>query len=262
MSPRFAPTRFDGIALCWRSPTARSLRGRIVGPRARDKGKPVERRGRKAYEATAPSECAMPVGLPWTGDSSMRVSRIALAALVAATACTDSSTPATAPSANIVAPIKKKPPASTSTAPASLFSGYSPRSPHWPHITTMMTDFYYSWTPAERAWAGTHYDYAMSGLGPAWRAVNPTVVHIPYALLWTVVIPPGSSLQTGYYADMQTWFRAHPQYSFEKAFTHRPGRPRAIRLAARPSPYGDRIGGRSTPLMPARWRTLSIVCSA
>jgi hypothetical protein len=87
----------------------------------------------------------------------------------------------------------------------------------------MMTDFYYAWTPTERAWAGTHYDYAMSGSGPAWRAVNPTVVHIPYALLWTVVIPPGSSLQTGYYADMQSWFRAHPQYSLEKAFTHRPG---------------------------------------
>jgi hypothetical protein len=31
----------DGIALRWRSPTAGLHRGMIVGPSARDKGKPV-----------------------------------------------------------------------------------------------------------------------------------------------------------------------------------------------------------------------------
>jgi hypothetical protein len=43
----------------------------------------------------------------------------------------------------------------TSTShPDSLFSGYSAVSPHWPHIRTMMTDFYGKWTPNERLWAG------------------------------------------------------------------------------------------------------------
>jgi hypothetical protein len=87
----------------------------------------------------------------------------------------------------------------------------------------MMTDFYYSWTSSERTWAGQHYDMAMSGSSSAWRAANPTVGHLTYALLWTVIPDGGSSLATGYTADMKTWFAAHPQYSLEKAFVHKKG---------------------------------------
>ncbi|HWG53491.1 MAG TPA: hypothetical protein VN677_09340, partial [Gemmatimonadaceae bacterium] len=45
--------------------------------------------------------------------------------------------------------------------PDSLFSGYSAVSPHWPHIRTMMTDFFGKWAPNERSWAAGHYDYVM-----------------------------------------------------------------------------------------------------
>ena len=152
----------------------------------------------------------------------MRASRIACAAIIAAAACTDSTSPDrfTSRTASVVAPVK----ATASTAPASVYSGYSPQSPHWAHIKTMMTDFYYGWTPTERAWAGTHYDYAMSGSGSAWRAVNPTVTHIRYVLLWTtIVVPSTPNISTGYYADMKSWFAAHPQYALEKAFLHQVG---------------------------------------
>jgi hypothetical protein len=87
----------------------------------------------------------------------------------------------------------------------------------------MMTDFYYSWNPAERQWAGQHYDYAMSGTGSEWRRVNPTVGHLPYTLEWTVIIPAArtsGSLTTGYYSDMVSWCRAHTSYNIENAFLH------------------------------------------
>lgn len=155
----------------------------------------------------------------------MRFSHLALAALAAAVACSDNS-PTSSPVRDAQKDSVVLPTVSASiAAPASLYSGYSPTSPHWSHITTMMTDFYYGWTPTERAWAGTHYDDAMSGSGSAWRAVNPTVRHFPYALLWTVILPSSASpsITTAYYADMRHWYAAHPQYSLEKAFIHRKG---------------------------------------
>jgi hypothetical protein len=154
----------------------------------------------------------------------MRIYRLAAVAFIAATACTDTTAPdRPTPAASVAgAPLKSS--ANATAAPASLFASYSPKSPHYPHITTMMTDFYYSWTSAERAWAGLHYDYAMSGSGPAWRGVNSSVGHLPYALLWTTIVRPSSpNIQTGYYADMKSWFAAHTQYSLEKAFVHRKG---------------------------------------
>lgn len=154
----------------------------------------------------------------------MRISPLALAALIAAAACTDN-TPTASPASAMRDTVATPSVAASVGAPASLYSGYSPRSPHWQHITTMMTDFYYSWTPAERAWAGAHYDMAMSGSGPAWRAVNPTVSHYPYALLWTTMTPAsgGNSIYSSYYSDMKSWYAAHRQYSLEKAFLHRKG---------------------------------------
>ena len=169
----------------------------------------------------------MPVGLPWTGDSTMYATHIALAAiLIAAVACTDATSPA-APSDSLATTKQLPTPTlptvnASSTAPASLYNDYSSTSPHWSHITTMMTDFYYSWTTSERAWAGAHYDFAMSGTGSAWRAGNPSVGHYPYALSWTTMTAPGS-LASSYYADMKSWFAVHPQYALEKAFVHKKG---------------------------------------
>ncbi|MEO6208688.1 MAG: hypothetical protein ABIQ10_01060, partial [Gemmatimonadaceae bacterium] len=151
----------------------------------------------------------------------MRASRIALAAIIiAAAACTDSTSPVTPNASKNDYLIHGKTAATaTSAVPASLYTGYSAQSPHWQHITTMMTDFYYGWTPAERAWAGAHYDEAMSGTGSAWRAVNPTVGHFPYALSWTTMTSSGG-LASSYYADMKSWYATHTQYTLEKAFVH------------------------------------------
>ncbi len=121
---------------------------------------------------------------------------------------------------------------------AALLAGYSTTSAHWPHLRTMMTDFYYGWTPSERSWAAAHYDFAMSGSTSAWKGANPTVGHLRYTLEWTVILPghgqPG--LANHYYEDMQAWYRRHPQYDLESAFLHVPNaetRDKAHRLVVR-----------------------------
>jgi hypothetical protein len=118
------------------------------------------------------------------------------------------------------------PPDTTTKPSGSLYSGYSTVSPHWPHIRTMMTDFYYGWTSSERAWAAAHYDYEMSGDGAAWQALNPNVQTFPYALLWTTLIPTTTDKPniTGTYSeDMRTWYSTHPKYQMETAFLHDTG---------------------------------------
>jgi len=124
----------------------------------------------------------------------------------------------------VVAPAPPPPPpVQPPPASGSLYSGYSAMSPHWPHIRTMMTDFYYGWTNAERTWAGQHYDYAMSGSSSAWRTVNTSVGFLPYTLEWTTIIPgpkQQDNVQSGYYKDMIAWYQAHPSYSIENAFLH------------------------------------------
>jgi len=112
-------------------------------------------------------------------------------------------------------------------APAALFDDYSPvSSPHWSHLRTMVTDFYYNWTPTERAWAAAHYDAEMSGDASAWQGLNPTVQTYPYTLLWTTILSSSANQPniTGtYYADMQSWYAAHPAYRIETAFVHDSG---------------------------------------
>jgi hypothetical protein len=119
------------------------------------------------------------------------------------------------------------PPPSQETSPpgaGSLFTGYSASSPHWTHIRTLITDFYYHWTADERTWAGRHFDAALSGNGDAWRAANPGVTHLPYTLFWTVLTPESSngksSISSIYYDDMVQWYAAHSQYRMEDAFLH------------------------------------------
>ena len=110
-----------------------------------------------------------------------------------------------------------------SSGVGSLFGDYNATSPHWSHIRTLATDFYYHWTSTERTWAGEHFDAALSGNGDAWRAVNSGVTHIPYTLLWSVLTPSSSSkssIASLYYTDMQAWYASHGQYRMEDAFLH------------------------------------------
>jgi hypothetical protein len=154
----------------------------------------------------------------------LRKTFLAVAAMIAAAACTDATAPEATPAHTAAVDSARAPSVLASfTAPTSLYTGYSSSSHHWTHITTFMTDFYYSWTSAERTWAGQHYDMAMSGSGSAWHAVNPTVTHLTYALLWSMLVGSSGSVSTGYYSDMQSWFASHTQYSLERAFVHKRG---------------------------------------
>ncbi len=104
-----------------------------------------------------------------------------------------------------------------------LASGYSTTSPHWSHIRTLATDFYYLWTPEQRAWAGQHFDAALSGNTDAWFAANPTVTQLPYTLFWTLLTPDNDSkpyLSSTYYDDMKQWYASHTEYRLEDAFLH------------------------------------------
>lgn len=150
-------------------------------------------------------------------------------AVITATAGTGRSTSTVTVTPNTTAPPPTPPPPPPPPPPtqlASLYDDYSSVSPHWGHITTMMTDFYYGWTAAERSWAGAHYDLAMSGDGTAWHAANPTVRHLPYALEWTVDIDGGpAGIANEYYVDMKQWYAGHPQYNMETGLLHVPNAP-------------------------------------
>lgn len=110
---------------------------------------------------------------------------------------------------------------------------YSPRSPHWPHVRTMISDYRVVYRPAgERAaeydWTAAHYDRVTLDQGDSVSAAeyhrrNPTAAVFRYAILWTVV-RPGAERRAepgvAYYDDMRRWFAAHPSYALERAFLH------------------------------------------
>jgi len=152
-------------------------------------------------------------------------------AVITATASSGHSTSSVTVTPNSTAPPSSPPPpppppVTPPASVASLFDDYSAVSPHWRHITTMMTDFYYGWTSAERSWAGDHYDLAMSGDGSAWQSANPDIRHLPYALEWATEIDGGAAgTATQFYLDMQQWYAAHPQYNIETGFLHVPNAP-------------------------------------
>ena len=132
------------------------------------------------------------------------------------------------------------PPPLPPTSAGSLYSGYSTVSPHWPHIRTALTDFYYSWNGTERLWAAQHYDLAMSGSGPAWKAGNPGVQHYAYVLLQGTLLPASTPSDgapfTQWYDDAVRWYAAHTQYNIETAFLHRAGQQPTF--ANRLKPFG------------------------
>jgi hypothetical protein len=121
------------------------------------------------------------------------------------------------------------PPPLPPTSAGSLYSGYSSVSPHWQHIRTAVTDFYYSWNGTERDWAAKHYDLAMSGSLSIWKAGNPAVQHYMYVLLQGTILPsstPSNGVPaTQWYDDAVRWYAAHTQYNIETAFLHRAGQP-------------------------------------
>jgi glycosyltransferase involved in cell wall biosynthesis len=115
-----------------------------------------------------------------------------------------------------------------------LFSSYSPKSPHWPHLRTLVADYriQYQSDPAVRRaeyrWAAAHFDRLILDNGdslsvPQYRALNAGGQLYRYALNWTVIQPGQEKHEdnsTAYYAHMQRWYEAHPQYRIENAFLH------------------------------------------
>jgi len=103
-------------------------------------------------------------------------------------------------------------------------------SPHFSHINLFYTDFYTRYESAADqrvtiSFLGARLDGDMGGPRDKWKAVNPTILHVPYALQYTVALPGqktiSDNIASGYFADMQRWYAAHPQYDIESAFLHR-----------------------------------------
>jgi hypothetical protein len=110
--------------------------------------------------------------------------------------------------------------------PVAVTAPYSARTPHWPHIRTMITDFRYpaaGAADAERNWTAAHYDWIL-GSGATYKPRNPTVKALTYTIYHTVMIPgrQGSTdnQASGYYKDMEAWFKTRPSCSLERAFLH------------------------------------------
>jgi len=127
-------------------------------------------------------------------------------------------------------PTQPAQPPAPAPASGSLFSGYSPVSPHWQHIRTALTDFYdrNGWTSTERAWDGQHYDLVMGGDASAWHTVNSGIRHYQYVLLQATTIPTATlpaSAVSQWYSDALQWYAAHPQFNIETAFLHQAGQP-------------------------------------
>lgn len=158
--------------------------------------------------------------------------------------------PALAPSkAGAVAPSSQRtttaPPPAAAIAPAprlaaAVASGKrAARSPHFSHISLFYTDFYSRYaSPADHAAAlaflGARLDGVMSGSRAQWKSVDPTILHFPYALQFTVPIPGQKTMPddiaSGYFPDMQRWYASHSQYDIENAFLHRGGHDAAHRV--------------------------------
>ena len=117
-------------------------------------------------------------------------------------------------------PSQPPPPADGGT----LFGSYRATSPHWPHLRTMVTDFYYGIASSERDFIARHFDGAISGDRATFVGRNATGTHVPYALNWNLIFdPPHDDLMTSFYPDMKRWYAAHSQYRLEGAFIHKAG---------------------------------------
>jgi hypothetical protein len=130
-------------------------------------------------------------------------------------------------------------PVRSSSGPMAPMARRSARSPHFPHISVFYTDFYSRYaSPADQratyTFLGERLDGVMSGPRDQWKAVDPTILHFPYALQFTVPVPgqKGAHYEpaSGYFEDMQSWYESHPNYDIENAFLHRGGHDAAHRV--------------------------------
>ncbi len=96
---------------------------------------------------------------------------------------------------------------------------YSATSPHWSHIRTMVTDFYYNWTSALRDTAAGRFDFVMSGNRTEWKTRNPGVKYIPYQLHWSVMQDPKYPA----IGELENWYAANTSCNIENAFLHNSG---------------------------------------
>ena len=206
----------------------------IVGPSARDKGKPVQRRGRKANEAKALHVRAMPVGLPWTGDSTCANPSSPWLRCIAAVACTDATAPEATPPVN--AYLK-----SDAKATATRFS----------HRTVVALDRLLDAIASLVAHHDVHdgllllVDDHRAHVGrPALRhaqcpaAVRRGVRSIRRSAISRTHCSGRMLVGSGHQprrpattADMRSWFASHTQYSLEKAFVHKRGATSSTRRA-------------------------------
>ena len=122
--------------------------------------------------------------------------------------------------ASAPSPPAAEPPASSPPPPQE---GYSPTSPHWRHIRTMVTDFYYNWTAGRRDTAAARFDMVLAGSLTEWKQRNPTVKHIPYQLHFTIFKPTADGKNAGDYQKMQQWYASQPECRIEDAFLHNAG---------------------------------------
>lgn len=115
----------------------------------------------------------------------------------------------------------------------------SAQSPHFSHINLFYTDFYSRYaSPSDQhatlTFLGARLDGVMGGPRDQWKAVNPTILHFPYALQFTVQQPgqknASDNIASSYFADMLQWYASHRQYDIENAFLHRGGHDVAHRV--------------------------------
>lgn len=116
----------------------------------------------------------------------------------------------------------------------ALFAGYdSARTPHFPHLRLQVTDYRIQYQSSdavratEYAWTAAHVDRVILDYGDTrsvseYRRLNPALQIYRYALQWTVMLPgqEADGLAASYYAHMQSWYAAHPEYQLERAFLH------------------------------------------
>jgi hypothetical protein len=130
-------------------------------------------------------------------------------------------------------------PAVSSSGRSAPMAKRSSRSPHFPHISLFYTDFYSRYASqadqqATYAFLGQRLDGVMSGPRDQWKSADPTILHFPYALQFTVPVPGQKGAHddaaSGYFADMQSWYESHPKYDIENAFLHRGGHDAAHRV--------------------------------
>ncbi len=98
---------------------------------------------------------------------------------------------------------------------------YSYTTPHWSHIRTRVTDFYYEqWTNARRDTAAMRFDLHMSGIRSEWTKRNASIAGIRYRLHWSIMQPAHAGSE---YQQLLDWYKVNSSCTLEDAFLHKAG---------------------------------------